>query len=97
MLESLSPNKNEDDFACASVMSLVQENIQTTLTNTVRKYLNSSLNFGFTFTDSENRLLPQCVVCEEILSNESMVSSKLKRHLNIKQNHLPKKYKIYFS
>ena len=34
-------------------------------TGTVRKYQDSYLNFGFTFSGPENRPVPECVVCGE--------------------------------
>lgn len=100
VFELLRPNKNEDNSACASSTSLVQRNIQSTLstpTNRIRKYLDSYLNFGFTFTGFENRPMPQCVVCGEKISNNSMVLNKLKRYLNTKHNYLSGEDKIYFS
>jgi hypothetical protein len=64
---------------------------------TVRKYQNSYLNFGFTYSEPENRPVPECVVCREQLSNECMVPSKLKIHLNTKHSHLSRKDNNYFS
>lgn len=88
VLESLRPR------------SLVQENIQPTSptsTDTVRKYLDSYFNFGFTFTGSKNRFVPQWVVRGEKFSNQFMDHNKSKRYLNTKQNHLSRKNTIYFS
>lgn len=45
-----------------------------------RLYDDIYLKFGFTVIDSK----PQCVICFEILSRESMKPSKLVRHLNTK-------------
>lgn len=45
-----------------------------------RLYDDNYLKFGFTVIDSK----PQCVICFEILSRESMKPSKLVRHLNTK-------------
>jgi hypothetical protein len=64
---------------------------------TVRKYQDSYLNFGFTYSGPENRPVPECVVCREQLSNECMVLSKLKRNLNTKHSHLSRQDKNYFS
>lgn len=100
MSKLLRPNKNEDDSVCASAVNLVQKNIKPTLpipTNTVHKYMDSYLNFEFTFIGPENRPVPQCVVCGEKLSKESMVPSKLKRYLYTKHNHPSRKDEIYFS
>lgn len=45
-----------------------------------RKYDQSYMQFGF--TELANK--PQCVVCSEVLSAESMKPSKMKRHLETK-------------
>lgn len=92
-----SIEKEYDPVANTSVTSIVkQENKQPTPI-LVRKYLDSYLSFGFTFNGPENRPVPQCIVCGEKLSNESMVPSKLKRHLSSKHSHLLGKDKNYFS
>jgi hypothetical protein len=52
----------------------------------VRKYHGCYLSYGFTYTGSEHHPRPECVVCGEKLSNESMVPSTLKRHFNTKQS-----------
>lgn len=46
----------------------------------VRKYNETYIQFGF--TELGNR--PQCVICSETLSAESMKPSKMKRHLETK-------------
>jgi hypothetical protein len=63
----------------------------------VRKYHDCYLNYGFTYTGSENHPRPECVVCGEQLCNESMVPSKLKIHFNTKHRHLIGKDTAYFS
>jgi len=46
----------------------------------IRKYDPSYLAFGFTYKDD----FPQCVIFSEILTNSSMASAKLLRHLETK-------------
>jgi len=41
---------------------------------------------GFTCSGSEEEQKPQCVICFEVLSNEALKPSKLKRHLETKHN-----------
>lgn len=57
-----------------------------------RKYDNSYLQFGF--TELENK--PQCVICSEVLSAESMKPSKMKRHLDTKHLALKNKPVEFF-
>jgi hypothetical protein len=46
-----------------------------------RKYDVEYLSMGFTCAGSEHEQQPQCVLCYELLSNEAMKPSKLRRHL----------------
>ncbi|CAH1107964.1 unnamed protein product, partial [Psylliodes chrysocephalus] len=52
--------------------------------NKKRKYDESYLKFGFTWTGSSDEPSPQCVVFSEILSKNSMKPSLLKRHFESK-------------
>ncbi len=47
----------------------------------LQRYDEAYLQFGFTVTAD---LRPQCVVCAEVLANDSMKPCKLKRHLETK-------------
>ncbi len=49
-----------------------------------RKYDISYLQFGFTVAGTDAELLPQCVICTDLLANDSMKPCKLKRHLETK-------------
>ncbi|GBM71258.1 hypothetical protein AVEN_219713-1 [Araneus ventricosus] len=49
-----------------------------------RKYSNEYLKYGFSITGDEDCLKSLCVVCGEILSNDSMKPSLLMRHLETK-------------
>ena len=51
-------------------------------TENPRLYNADYLKFVFTFAGNENNPRPQCLVCGDILANESMVPNKLKRHLS---------------
>lgn len=46
-----------------------------------RTYNESFLNFGFSCIENNGVQLPQCVVCQKTLANESMKPFKLKEHL----------------
>lgn len=46
-----------------------------------RKYNESFLGYGFTFNEIHNEQRPVCVICNDVLANESMKPGKLKRHL----------------
>jgi hypothetical protein len=91
-----SNNSKSENKPIASVSSMQDvQDVQSL--GTVRKYQDIYLNFGFTYSGHENRLIPECVVCGEKLSNECVVPSKLKRHLNTKHGHLSGKDENYFS
>jgi hypothetical protein len=59
----------------------------------LRKYDEAYLQFGFTVTAE---LRPQCVVCAEVLANDSMKPCKLKRHLETKHAGIKNKPAEYF-
>lgn len=50
----------------------------------VRKYDSSYLKYGFTWNQDDNEPRPQCVICCEVLANESMRPNKMIRHLETK-------------
>ncbi|CAH2003562.1 unnamed protein product [Acanthoscelides obtectus] len=46
-----------------------------------RKLSEDFVKFGFTYIGKDELQLPQCVICMKVLSNDSMRTSRLKRHL----------------
>lgn len=62
----------------------------------IRKYDPEYINMGFTFTNINDEPRPQCVICLEILSNQCMKPSLLKRHFNTKHSVLENKPRDYF-
>lgn len=64
-----------------------------------RRYDENYLKFGFcafNMGDHNNLVQPQCVVCGELLANESLKPSKLKRYLDTKHPNLKEKPIEYF-
>jgi len=64
-----------------------------------RRYDENYLKFGFcafNMGEHNNLVQPQCVVCGELLANESLKPSKLKRHLDTKHPNLKEKPIEYF-
>lgn len=61
-----------------------------------RQYNEEYIQYGFTWCGEKTAPKPECVICREKLSNESMVPSKLIRHLNSKHSSCAKKDKQYF-
>ena len=56
-----------------------------------RKYAENYIDYRFTYIQNSGIQNPQCVVCNETLSAESMKPSKLKRHLETRHpEHLSK-------
>jgi hypothetical protein len=62
-----SNNRKSKNKRIASVSSIQSvQDVQSL--GTVRKYQDSYLNFGFTYSGPENRPIPECVVCGENLA-----------------------------
>ncbi|XP_045103937.1 SCAN domain-containing protein 3-like [Portunus trituberculatus] len=61
-----------------------------------RMYNSEFLNLGFTHVTHQGVLKPQCVICGEVLSNESFKKKELKRHLEGKHNGLVNKNRSFF-
>ena len=49
-----------------------------------RKYETKYLKFGFSCVEINGISKPQCVICDVVLSNESLKPYRLKRHLQTK-------------
>lgn len=62
----------------------------------IRQYPKDQLKMGFSCISNMKDPCPQCLVCGEKLSNESMVPSNLKRHLSTKHSYLIDKNVTYF-
>lgn len=61
--------------------SLTSGSDATAKTTKKRKYNDSYLSYGFVSVEIQEEHRPKCVLCGEILANESLRPSKLKRHL----------------
>ena len=61
----------------------------------LRKYDESYLQFGFTATGTTEQR-SQCVLCAEVLANDSMKPCKLKRHLDTKHPEFKEKPVDFF-
>lgn len=57
-------------------------------TKVVRKYDSNYLALGFSWNEDENNPKPVCVICNEVLANESMRPNKLRRHIDTKHTDL---------
>ena len=78
--------------SAASTSSGEQEICKKRKSQPIRKYSKEYLQYGFTFTMDENtEAKPQCLVCNEVLTNHSMKPSLLKRHFLGKHNSLKDK------
>ena len=80
--------------SAASTSSGEQEICKKRKPQPIRKYSKEYLQYGFTFTMDEAK--PQCLVCNEVLTNHSMKTSLLKRHFLGKHNSLKDKPVTYF-
>ena len=61
-----------------------------------RKYFEEHLKFGFTSIVSSGIEKPQCVLCNVVISAESMKPSKLKRYLDTKHSNYVTKILEFF-
>ena len=61
-----------------------------------RKYSEEFLKYGFTFIVAAGIEKPQCVICNEVMSAESMKPNKLKRHFDSKHPNYAGKDVQYF-
>ncbi len=61
-----------------------------------RKYVDDYIQWGFTNIVIDGMERPQCVICLEVLANESMKPAKLQRHLNTKHSNLNNKDAAFF-
>ena len=99
---STETDEVEDSVATTSARgSLVSQVCTTTIVcnkrrKMIRKYDQSYLGFGFSWNGTEGDPRPQCVVCGDVLSNESMKPAHLKRHLTTKHAVLKDKPIAFF-
>ncbi|KAI6651940.1 hypothetical protein LOD99_4819 [Oopsacas minuta] len=61
-----------------------------------RKYAEDYINYGFACIQNSGILNPQCVVCNETLSADSMKLSKLQRHLETRHREHSSKDPSFF-
>ena len=73
------PNPNDDDSSDCS-----QSTTSSIRKTTVRRYDEKYLSFGFISIIMYDVPRPKCVMCSQVLSNESMKPTQLARHLNTK-------------
>ncbi|XP_012501552.1 PREDICTED: SCAN domain-containing protein 3 [Propithecus coquereli] len=65
-------------------------------TSFTRKYDPSYIEFGFVAVIDGETLKPQCIICGDVLANEAMKPSKLKRHLYSKHKEISSQPKEFF-
>ena len=61
-----------------------------------RLFKEDYMKLGFTFSGDERNPCPECLVCGDVLANESMVPNTLNRHFTSKHNNLSGKPLEYF-
>ena len=61
-----------------------------------RKYNESYLQYGFTYTCINNEHQPVCFICNQSLASESMKPIKLKKHLTTRHAFYAEKPLMYF-
>ncbi|GFS77663.1 zinc finger BED domain-containing protein 5 [Nephila pilipes] len=84
-----SSSRTDDEEPSTSVTKNLKKVVK-------RKYDEDYIKYGFSRCGDETALRPQCIICGDQLSNESMVPSKLKRHLYSSHPSCANKDKQYF-
>lgn len=74
----------------------VKVRVDTETSRKQSKYDPDYLKLGFSFIGPDDALLPQCVVCKEVLANDSMRPCKLQRHIETKHHSLTTKPQEFF-
>ncbi|XP_076799874.1 zinc finger BED domain-containing protein 5-like [Clavelina lepadiformis] len=70
---------------------------ETTQQKHKRKYKEEYVQYGFIASGPEDNQQPLCIICNKALSNESLVPSKLSRHLEKNHPTFQNKPKGYFA
>ncbi|GFR04287.1 SCAN domain-containing protein 3 [Trichonephila clavata] len=84
-----SSSRTDDEEPSTSVTKNLKKVVK-------RKYDEDYIKYGFSWCGDETAPRPQCIICSNQLSNESMVPSKLKRHLYSNHPSCANKDKQYF-
>lgn len=61
-----------------------------------RQYNEEYIKFGFSSVEIAGSIQPHCIICRETLSNETMVPSKLQRHLQTRHSNYAEKSVDFF-
>ncbi|GFT41792.1 zinc finger BED domain-containing protein 5 [Nephila pilipes] len=84
-----SSSRTDDEEPSTSVTKNIKKVVK-------RKYDEDYIKYGFSWCGDETAPRPQCIICGDQLSNESMVPSKLKRYLYSSHPSCANKDKKYF-
>ena len=93
-LVAVHTSNSEADDDVIETEVLPAKRIRTGFT---RKYDSSYVQFGFVATNDGGVPKPLCVICGDVLTNDSMKPSNLKRHLNTKHKEMSSKSKEFFA
>lgn len=74
--------KGVDHFFVGSkqLISNMTHHPRKTGKNVGRNYWESSMSYGFSWTEDVHRPQHECAICQEILANANMMASKLRKH-----------------
>jgi hypothetical protein len=88
---------SSSDVARENVKSLTLEGKSAAVKNKIRKCSVEYLQFGFFWCGDEGNPKPVCLLCGSVLSNQSVLPNKLKRHLQANHSHSDSKPRAYFN
>src|SRR5215469_17362607 len=74
-------SSSESEGGVANENESKQSSAKRLRTSFTRKYDSSYIRFGFVATADSPVPKPLCVICGDVLSNDAMKPSKLRRHL----------------
>lgn len=83
-------DSKEDNKICKGVehffvwskqlISNVTHHPRKTGKNVGRNYWESSMSYGFSWTEDDHSPQHECAICQEMLANANMMASKLRKH-----------------
>lgn len=95
-VEPTPSTSSANELGCKAAAEMPTDSAKRPRRKAARKYDPTYLKLGFFWKGTEEEPCPQCVVCAEVLCNDSMKPANLKRHLHTKHPTLKDKPVDFF-